>query len=394
MDLQNIVKPLITTGKLVKVQNEAGASLECIPGTSTWINNIGDWSNTEGYKIRVNSPGTLSVTGKPITDPVAISLRSGWNIIGYPSFASYDAAEILSPLINSGSLVKAQDQAGASIERIPGTQTWINNIGDFDPDEGYKVRVSANDVLTITPSPIATGTSLKMSQTSELKSAGANHFKPVWSGNGLDQMNIYIQETNDKISGIQPGDEIGFFDGTNCVGAGKITNINEPFHSFIASADDPTTEEADGFIEGHKLSFRIWTAGNEKEIQAGDIQYASGCIGIFEAMGTTVASLGTTVSIDPNSIDMAISAMMYPNPFNEDIFTALDVNKATDLKVSFYNVLGAEIYSKVVNTIPGTNTLHWNGTDYNGELVKQGVYFIKITSPDLTYNQTFEIIKY
>ena len=211
IDMMSILQPLITEGSLVKVQNESGAAIEQIPG-GTWLDNIHDWSNTEGYKIRVNTSTSLTVTGEPITQPVDISLLGGWNIMGYPSSSSQVAMTALDELVSSGNLLKVQDETGAAIEPLPLNAGWIDNIGNFEPGEGYKVRVSGNDVLTITPSG-AGGLKSTFPVMNRPK-----HFVPVWEGNGYDHMNIYLTEITEGASSLQPGDEIAVYDGELCVG--------------------------------------------------------------------------------------------------------------------------------------------------------------------------------
>ena len=144
IDMRAVIQPLIEAGRLVKVQDETGDAIEYNPNTSLWINDIGNWSRTEGYKIRVNAAATLSVSGTPIDGPVTIGLLNGWNIISYPSPGSYNGLTIVNPLITAGHLVKVQDETGDAIEYNPNTSSWLNDIGTFDPDEGYKVRVNAN----------------------------------------------------------------------------------------------------------------------------------------------------------------------------------------------------------------------------------------------------------
>ena len=131
---------------------------------------------------------------------------------------------------------------------------WIDNIGNFEPGEGYKVRVSGNDVLTITPSG-----------TGGLKSTfpvmnRPKHFVPVWEGNGYDHMNIYLTEITEGTSSLQPGDEIAVYDGELCVGVAVSQNQNQNLYSIAVSADDPTTDIRDGFTSGNEISFRIWRA--------------------------------------------------------------------------------------------------------------------------------------
>jgi len=54
----NVVQPLIDRGSLVKVQDERGNSIEDWGIFGGWTNNIGNFSQGEGYKIRLNANDT------------------------------------------------------------------------------------------------------------------------------------------------------------------------------------------------------------------------------------------------------------------------------------------------------------------------------------------------
>lgn len=149
--MKQIVQQLIDRGSLVKVQDEAGNTLERNPVSLAWENRIGNWNPAEGYRIRMGSNDVLTVYGLPVEDPVTIRLQAGWNIIGYPLSFPVNATEILSSLMGSGALVKVQDETGYTLEQLSPVSEWINNIGTLDPGEGYQIRVSSDYVFTFTP---------------------------------------------------------------------------------------------------------------------------------------------------------------------------------------------------------------------------------------------------
>ena len=122
--MQTIVDPLITSGMLVKVQDETGRALERLAGSGTWINQIGQMNPTEGYKVRVNENTALQVTGQPVAMPLDIPLETGWNIIGYPSMNPQDASTVFGTLISSGALVKVQNELGQAIEQLDGIWSY------------------------------------------------------------------------------------------------------------------------------------------------------------------------------------------------------------------------------------------------------------------------------
>ncbi|MBN1790236.1 MAG: S8 family serine peptidase [Bacteroidales bacterium] len=385
--MMSIVQPLIDNGTLVKVQSETGAAIEYVTALGTWIDNIGNWSATESYKIKVNAPTYLNLTGTIFTDPVAIDLLAGWNIVGYPSSTSQDAMEVLNDLITSGSLMKVQDETGAAIEPMPFELGWINNIGTFDPGEGYKVRVAANDILTISP----TGTGgLKATRPAP---GVPLHFKKTWEGNGYDHMNIYLSIAEREESSLQPSDEIGVYDGELCVGAIKIGNQDQhqKMYALAVSADDPTTEAKDGFTAGNGISFRIWNEAMNTEIQISSIEFLTGYSGVFEPMGTTAAILGLG-NMEPGAGITSLGDN-YPNPFNLETTIPFTIGEKTKVDLSIYDVLGQRLATLVNSTREaGSYEITWDGSDNRREKLKPGIYFCRMVAGNKVLVKTIEVI--
>ncbi|WP_167619088.1 C1 family peptidase [Maribellus sediminis] len=74
--------------------------------------------------------------------------QPGWNIFSLPVLPdSLDLQFIFSDLIAENSLVKMQDESGASLEDWGLLGGWKNNIGNIRLSEGYKVKVSTYDSL-------------------------------------------------------------------------------------------------------------------------------------------------------------------------------------------------------------------------------------------------------
>ena len=387
ISMMHIVQPLIDAGILVKVQNETGAAIEYIPALGIWIDNIGNWSTTEGYKIRVNQSTNLAVSGTPISEPVDIGLLTGWNIIGYPAPAAQNALDVLDELITSGSLVKVQDETGAAIEPMPLNAGWIDNIGNFEPGEGYKVRVASNDILTIDPS--GTG-GLK---TTRPVPGVAQHFKTTWEGNGYDHMNVYLNVTTEDGSTLQPGDEIAVYDGNLCVGAFIIENQHQHqnLHSIIVSADDPTTEEKDGFMAGNTMSFKVWSEAAHAETAVGRVTYYTGYSGAFEPSGTTIAKL----IIESSGRDNPTTSLgdNYPNPFSMETTIPYTIGETTEVDLSLYDVLGQRVATLVKSTqAAGSYAIIWDGANNNHEKVKPGIYFCRMVTGNIVLVKTIELI--
>ena len=296
-DMLQLLDPLISSGKLIKVQDEQGHAVEQLPPPIGWINNIGDWAATEGYYMKVNAQSTLSVTGPLVSLPINIPLTNGWNIMGYPIQEEQDALTGLEPLITANQLIKVQDETGNAVEQLPPPIGWINNIGNFKAGEGYNIKVNTNTSLNL-DKPIAPINNLatikdKSKQKNRIvNKIVATHFTPVWSGNPYLAMNIYVTSAT-LIGGgnLDAGDEIGIFDGSVCVGTYVLTGpiISPSYISMIASTDDPTTTEVDGFIPGHTISYKFWLPSIPLETSNYIEDYSFGS-GIFASLGSAVLS--------------------------------------------------------------------------------------------------------
>jgi hypothetical protein len=367
MSMLTILNPLITAGTLIKVQDEKGNALERLPDPIGWINNIGQMAVSEGYKIKVTTNTTLSATGQPVTLPYTISLSLGWNIMGYPSMSSQTALTAFNPLITAATLIKVQDESGNAIEKLPDPIGWIDNIHNLNPGKGYKVKTSINTSLAIN-NP-GKGEYLY----EEAAVTRPSHFKPVYSGNGLDQMNIYLKNPTIGGAGLKPGDEIGVFDGSRCVGATVINDLNREYLPVIVSLDDPTTPQADGFTEGNPFELRLWDnqAGTEGKTKKVDI--AKGYGNIFEKLGTSV------LTADFETMPGSILGDAFPNPSIDLTTFTFRLAGETRVRLEIVNTMGNVIRILVDQTMPeGSHKIEWDNCSEDGNKVGAGVYFYRL----------------
>ena len=307
--------------------------------------------------------------------------------MGYPSSNAQNAMDVLDELITSGSLMKVQDETGAAIEPMPLNMGWINNIGNFEPGEGYKVRVASDDVLTIAPS--GTG-GLKATRPFHAEPV---HFKTTWEGNGYDHMNVYLTIDAEDGTKLQPGDEIGVFDGALCVGVTVFQNQHQHQNllSISVSSDDPTTEVKDGFTPGNTMNFRLFRSADHAEIALGDPEYQAGYSGLFESMGTTVAAIRITAA----DLHQSVTALgdNYPNPFDQVTIIPYTIGEKSEIEIAVYDVLGQRITTLVHATLePGSYETTWDGSNNNKESVKPGIYFCRLVAGNKVFVKTIELI--
>ena len=115
LNLKAIFQPTIDTGKLKKVMDETGKTIENFGAFGGWKNNIGNLTATEGYKVNITAASTLSLEGTPVNLPLDISLNTGWNIISYPCATIQDAKALVQSLIDACKLTKVMDETGKTI---------------------------------------------------------------------------------------------------------------------------------------------------------------------------------------------------------------------------------------------------------------------------------------
>ena len=84
-----------------------------------------------------------------------INLTKGWNAFSLNHIPQdADLQEVLQQLIANNQLAEVVDEDGQILRYNGSASSWVNNIGDVLPTEGYKIKVAANCQLTSAGAPI------------------------------------------------------------------------------------------------------------------------------------------------------------------------------------------------------------------------------------------------
>ena len=370
-NLMDIFQSLITSGQLKKVMNEEGKTLEDWGIFGSWQNGIGNLSATEGYNVNVTSPGILSVQGSTFIFPFHIQLAGGWNIISWPSSAEQEGMTVLNSLISEGKLIKVMDEAGKTIEDWGIFGGWTNNIGNFKPGEGYKVKVTGDCTLKINES----GTKSDIVLPAPL---AATYFVPAFRGNGTEHMNIHV--VNLAESGIQPGDEIGVFDGDVCVGAVKIPNQFLMAVSIPVSANDGL-EGKNGFTVGNMVDIRLYRSGVEYQVSFHPLNSGET---VFKKGSSLFAQIGMPTGLLAFEGNMEVKC--YPNPFSEQITIDIMLAARQNINIKVFDTKGALVRTLFDNEAEGKMAINWDGRNQAGAKMISGTYFVKVN------DSTFKVL--
>jgi hypothetical protein len=384
LDMIELFQPLIENGSLVKIQDEKGNALENFGILGGWKDYIGNISQTEGYKLKVAFEDSIEIFGLQPEYPFAIPLRNGWNIIGYPLTAAFNGEDIVQQLIERGTLLKVQDEKGSSIENWGILGGWKNNIGNFVPGKGYKIKVNTEELLLIEEA--YPKSSVILSET-----WATTYFSPGFAGNGVAHMNLNIGGL--PVNVFQPGDELAVFDGGLCVGA--VTLMPHHFAgktvSIAASAADNLGMP--GFTEGNAFTLKYWSIKQQQEYEL-EPEIKKGTT-TFVKHESTLLSLEkyAITGLDGKILTRQNEINLYPNPFS-DIIT-IEVNLAEDAEVHMevFNQFGqlVKILAPKQQLSQGPQRLNWNGQNSVNQKVASGIYFLKIK---ISQNNYYRKINY
>lgn len=360
-----------STPKLVKVMDESGKSVENLHSFGGWKNSIGNWLDTEGYKVYVNTASSLSISGVPVIIPKSIPVYQGWNIISWPIQNEVDALSVFQGMIASGKLIKVMDETGQSLEYFGAPlHRWVNNIGDLKPGKGYLVRVSANGSLDID----AQNQPSTKSGIIPANLVASTWFNPVYNGNGTDHMNVNI--VNLSNSGLRDGDEIGIFDGNNIVGSAMITTMNlyQGYISIPVSANDGMSAHVNGFIPGNMVSIKIYREGKESVLGFKTLDNSPT---LFTKGGSMFITTHTDFATQVDIVEKA-ALKYYPNPFTSQLTIEVDANPGENLEVVIYDATGRMVRRLFNGQAAGHTIIKWDAKNDYGQSVVPGMYYLRL----------------
>jgi len=377
MQTDSIFKSMMNSAVLVKAIDEAGGFIQDIPGVG-WLNTIGDMENTEGYYLKVSGNYELTSRGVVPELPFDIPLITGWNIMGYPMDVSQDAENALQDIIDSSNLVKVIDEAGGFIQEIPDLG-WFNTIGDFDPGEGYYIKLSGTDTLTVDIPATRVYPELFPITESKLSEL-------PWSNNPYNPMNIIVRDISLDAIEVQEGDEIAVFDGELCVGAGVVVRYRgELIAHIIASMDDPTTDIVDGYKPGNSISFKFLDREGRSIVQ----MYHGYTWGKdrFEPLETYVCTLSENLAGIQDKEYNGLFLNCYPNPTTSQLYVSYILPQKGEVKIEIVDLFG----NRVILLNQGYTDTDLQLSKINMASLNRGVYVLKLSVK--TDNEILSAIK-
>ncbi len=122
-----------------------------------------------------------------------------------------------------------------------------------------------------------------------------------------------------------------------------------------------------GDLYNENLSIRVTTEDNGEAISEGVIT---------SEINTSPTSIGSGMTTQLRDFTLHQN---YPNPFNPSTQIAFELQRAGEVTLRIYDLLGREVRTLVNGTLQaGAHTYTWNGVDNNGNKASSGIYLYQI----------------
>ena len=307
--------------------------------------------------------------------------------------------KVFNDLINIPSphlMIVQDDEGNAYTINYSGEPAAIDDIKFLQQGRGYILKFNGyyNDGFTY---PIkaevesfgggngASGWTILSQQNNESEIYSRHFYYKKYTG---EYFIIVIDTLELGETEAEAGDEIGVFNSEDqCVG-GKVFGGDIPFN-VTSCADDPMTEEIDGYIYGESITFRYWDASERVELElpgSYTIQNFSGAADDpvtprhkgFGQGAYARKSLNFSQSSPVYIPENYILKQNYPNPFNPKTVISYSLPEISQVKIEIFNILGQRT-AVLVDGIQcaGAQKITW---DTSGQSLSSGIYFCHLTA--------------
>ncbi len=356
VDMRVLFSEIVERGHLTIMKDYVGRFY--VPSRD--FNGIPRWQFAEGYQVKMSSADVLTMRGERIPYDKPIELQQGWQMIAYYPTWQLDVRDAFDNVVENLTMVK--DNLG----RFYFPEFGFSNLGNLSAGQGYRVNMEAADEL-IYPRPE------QRNAVAEPVDKLPTHFISSNSGANMSVL-IQLGITNDEL-GISEG-EIGVFTvsglcvGSTGISAGQTAAEGGATVGIAVWADDPTTPEIDGAVEGEALSFRVWDGASETLVRLTAVDRTEI---LFETDGFAFVTLdvGARHAV-PRPSEFALYSA-FPNPFNSSTSIQFGLPFQSEVSLKIIDIYGREVANLVDLDVypPGYHSLTFEAGN-----LSSGVYFV------------------
>ena len=155
----------------------------------------------------------------------------------------------------------------------------------------------------------------------------------------------------------------------------RVHEQADPDTTYVFDITDAVAADVNGIIsifmaDTSRGSAKVYLHAKENTVSS-----AAAKLEILETVSTDDSE-----SLTPSTFSLHQN---YPNPFNPKTRIDYTLDKATDVKITVFNLLGKEVATILSDYVSaGEHSVVWNGTDENNQAVPSGVYYCKMVGND------------
>jgi hypothetical protein len=267
-------------------------------------------------------------------------------------------------------------ESSISIVQSASGASWIpshsiNTIGNMQPGLGYKIALAVPASITFNyPAGSKGASAISESGTKTQKPTRQTEFFG-YTETGLPYAVIVkLKSPQESVFNLVPGNEIGLFDGNQCVGAAIYEGGDQ---ILITAWEQDESQNLTGFTNGNLITAKVYREnfiGTTK--QKHNLTSFTGGIPVYGEGNYAKVVLDVIPTIEePFGLDVL------PNPFKDLTSVILEIQDENLVKVKVYDNTGRLVKSLADDhLLPDTYRLTWDGTDLHGKKLNPGVYFI------------------
>lgn len=340
---------LRANGKQIKSQ---GPYVQYNEVLNMWLGNLTSMNNESTYMVQTGGSCTVTIIGDatlPSQHPITV--KQGWNWIGYPCSTSMPVTAALSNITpNNGDQLKSQNSYTTYNSFL---NMWVGNLNTLNPGMGLLYKSNNGQNIQLIYPDGTRSSELKDNVTPE-----SNHWVP----------NTYAYPSNMTVTAVVDLDgmelqsenyEIAAFANGECRGSARLMYV-EPLNRYMAFLLVSGDEDID-------LSFSLYNVETGEECfetNAAMTYTTNAIVGavddpyVFNFRGmTAVSEFGSNMHIFPNPVERGQVVNLGANEVNGE------------LTVEIINALGAVVSVEASTKLPATIEVPKTA----------GVYMLRIT---------------
>jgi len=345
-----------------------------------WSNNTQQFTSAKGYKIHMNDPYTLEVTGFLENSNETIQLVSGENWLGYFPVESMKPLDAFSAVLDDIDEIKTRDFSHYKL--ADGTWLSMGNSSNYTLNYGDLVIVNCSNPSSFYWGEQGGGSSTKSTRE---KSEDFAYTEKA------DYIPVYVELDNQELGYPQ---EIGLFVDGECKGAEVITDSLVQVRAYVlndTTAYDPGDVEFQLSYGSRSESIKIRQYRIKGDLNS--IEHTTKLDFSKNPQRYYQVSLNNSEEPAPEVINTAVS-QNYPNPFNPTTTINYSLAMPCDVDLTIFNIKGQKVKT-LVNAKQNTGHYQaaWDGKNSSNKQVASGVYFYKLTTPEKSLNKKMLLLK-